>query len=97
MSLILNFSIILKVKTVQTAEFRGHFTGELAGLMLKCFTQSGRALPPLCDTKTLVALEAASALPEYSQNPYIWITKDQKVIKSLQYFLPFPVQKIKNL
>lgn len=90
-SLTLNGSIILKVKTVHTAEFREQFTRELTEFMLQWFTWSGKALPSLCGRVTRVVLE------EYSQNPYVWIIKDQRVIKSLPYFLPFVVQKIKNL
>lgn len=90
-SLTLNGSIILKVKTVQTAEFREQFTRELTEFMLQWFTWSGKALPSFCGSVTWVVLE------DYSQNLYVWIIKDQRVIKSLQYFLPFLVQKIKNL
>lgn len=50
-SLILNGSTILKAKIVQTAEFRECFTKELTEFVLKWFRQSGKALPPLCDSK----------------------------------------------
>lgn len=94
--LTLNGSIILKGKTLKTAEFREHFTRELTEFMLQWLTRSGKALPSRCGSVTLVVLEAARALQECSRDPHIWIIKDKRTIKSLQYFLPFLVQKIKK-
>lgn len=82
-SLTLNGSIILKVKTVQTADFGEHFNKELTEFMLQWFAWSGGALPSLCGRVTLVALEAASALQEKSQKSLHTLHMDHK--RSMSY------------